>query len=100
MFVKVGVFLITDLFFIPTAFLRPSVKAYSGLWQDAHEIEESRERILSKNEILELYLNEIFLGQRSYGVAAAALNYFNKSLDELEEKLQPFIKQVEEEGKA
>ena len=42
------------------------------------------ERILSKNEILELYLNEIFLGQRSYGVAAAALNYFNKSLDELE----------------
>ena len=41
-------------------------------------------RILSKNEILELYLNEIFLGQRSYGVAAAALNYFNKSLDELE----------------
>ena len=42
------------------------------------------ERILSKNEILELYLNEIFLGQRSYGVAAAALNYFNKSMDELE----------------
>ncbi len=42
------------------------------------------ERILSKNEILELYLNEIFLGQRSYGVAAAALNYFNKSLDELD----------------
>tara|TARA_Y100001970_G_C14240915_1_gene864853 strand:- start:310 stop:2694 length:2385 start_codon:yes stop_codon:yes gene_type:complete len=41
------------------------------------------ERILSKNEILELYLNEIFLGQRSYGVAAAALNYFNKSMDEL-----------------
>lgn len=42
------------------------------------------ERILSKNRILELYLNEIFLGNRSYGVAAAALNYFNKSLDELE----------------
>ena len=42
------------------------------------------ERILSKNEILELYLNEIFLGQRSYGVAVAALNYFNKSMDELE----------------
>ncbi len=42
------------------------------------------ERILSKNQILELYLNEIFLGQRSYGVAAAALNYFNKSLDELD----------------
>ncbi len=42
------------------------------------------ERILTKNEILELYLNEIFLGQRSYGVAAASLNYFNKSLDELD----------------
>ena len=41
------------------------------------------EQVLSKDKILELYLNEIFLGQRSYGVAAAALNYFNKSLDEL-----------------
>ena len=37
----------------------------------------------SKDHILELYLNEIYLGNRSYGVAAAALNYFNKSLDEL-----------------
>lgn len=42
------------------------------------------ERTLSKNRILELYLNEIYLGFGSYGVAAAALNYFNKSLDELE----------------
>ena len=41
------------------------------------------ERAISKQRILELYLNEIFLGQRSYGVAAAALNYFNKSLDDL-----------------
>ena len=41
------------------------------------------ERVLSKDRILELYLNEIFLGYRSYGVAAAALNYFDKSLDEL-----------------
>lgn len=41
------------------------------------------EKSLSKERILELYLNEIFLGNRSYGVAAAALNYFNKSLDEL-----------------
>ncbi|HEX2592135.1 MAG TPA: penicillin-binding protein 1A [Rhizomicrobium sp.] len=38
----------------------------------------------SKGKILELYLNEIFLGQNSYGVAAAALNYFDKSLDELD----------------
>jgi penicillin-binding protein 1A len=41
------------------------------------------ERAFSKSRILELYLNEIYLGFRSYGVAAAALNYFNKSLDEL-----------------
>lgn len=41
------------------------------------------ERAFSKDEILELYLNEIFLGNRAYGVAAAALNYFDKSLDEL-----------------
>lgn len=41
------------------------------------------EQALSKDKILELYLNEIFLGQRAYGVAAAALEYFNKPLDEL-----------------
>jgi penicillin-binding protein 1A len=41
------------------------------------------ERALTKDRILELYLNEIYLGQGSYGVAAAALNYFNRSLDEL-----------------
>ena len=41
------------------------------------------ERVFEKDEILELYLNEIYLGFGSYGVAAAALNYFNKSLDEL-----------------
>lgn len=41
------------------------------------------ERAFSKDEILELYLNEIYLGFGSYGVAAAALNYFNKSVDEL-----------------
>ena len=42
------------------------------------------ENILSKNQILELYLNDIYLGFRSYGVAAASLNYFNKSIHELE----------------
>ena len=41
------------------------------------------EKTLSKEQILELYLNEIFLGQNSYGVAAAAQTYFNKSLEEL-----------------
>ncbi len=38
----------------------------------------------SKDQILQLYLNEIFLGAGSYGVAAAALNYFGKSLTELD----------------
>jgi penicillin-binding protein 1A len=38
---------------------------------------------LSKEQILELYLNEIFLGQNSYGVTAASQTYFNKTLDEL-----------------
>ena len=42
------------------------------------------EQTFNKNQILELYLNEIYLGQNSYGVAAAALNYFGKSLDDLE----------------
>lgn len=37
----------------------------------------------SKEHILTLYLNQIYLGMRSYGVAAAAQNYFNKSLKEL-----------------
>lgn len=37
----------------------------------------------SKEKILELYLNEIYLGQGTYGVAAAAITYFNKSLDAL-----------------
>ena len=41
------------------------------------------ENTLTKDEILELYLNEIFLGQNSYGVTAAAQVYFGKSLDEL-----------------
>jgi penicillin-binding protein 1A len=41
------------------------------------------ERAFTKDRILELYLNEIYLGFGSYGVAAAALNYFDKSLDEL-----------------
>jgi penicillin-binding protein 1A len=41
------------------------------------------EAAFSKERILELYLNEIYLGGGNYGVAAAALNYFNKSLDEL-----------------
>ena len=41
------------------------------------------EDTLSKEKILELYMNEIFLGQNSYGVAAASQTYFNKTLSEL-----------------
>lgn len=37
----------------------------------------------SKDKILELYLNHIYLGNNAYGVASAALNYFNKSLSEI-----------------
>ncbi len=38
---------------------------------------------MPKEQILELYLNEIFLGQNSYGVTSAAVTYFNKALNEL-----------------
>ncbi len=41
------------------------------------------ERTFPKEKILELYLNEIYLGIGSYGVAAASLNYFNKELKDL-----------------
>jgi penicillin-binding protein 1A len=41
------------------------------------------EQTLSKPQILELYLNEIWLGYRSYGVGAAAYNYFGKSISDL-----------------
>ncbi len=41
------------------------------------------EQTLTKERILELYLNEIYFGVQSYGVAAAAQSYFNKSLDQI-----------------
>ncbi|MDI9407950.1 MAG: penicillin-binding protein 1A [Candidatus Pacebacteria bacterium] len=41
------------------------------------------DRTMTKEHILELYLNEIYLGGGSYGIAAAATNYFDKSLDQL-----------------
>jgi penicillin-binding protein 1A len=41
------------------------------------------EKTLTKEQILELYLNEIWLGYRSYGVGAAAYNYFGKSISDL-----------------
>ena len=41
------------------------------------------EKAFTKEQILELYLNEIYFGLRSHGIAAAALNYFGKSLEEI-----------------
>ena len=41
------------------------------------------ERALSKERILELYLNQIYLGEGSYGIASASLKYFDKSISEL-----------------
>lgn len=47
-------------------------------------VAQRMEEEFTKEQILELYLNEIYLGYRSYGVGSAALNYFNKSLPELD----------------
>ena len=41
------------------------------------------ERALSKEEFLELYLNQIYLGSGAYGVAATSLEFFDKSIKEL-----------------
>jgi len=41
------------------------------------------ERALSKKRILELYLNQIYLGEGAYGIASASLRYFDKSINEL-----------------
>ncbi len=49
------------------------------------------EQTLSKDEILALYLNEIDLGARSFGVAAAAQTYFNKTLAELSTEEAAFL---------
>ncbi len=42
------------------------------------------ENILDKEDILELYLNDIYLGYGSYGIGSASLNYFNKSIYDLQ----------------
>ena len=63
-------------------FLLPNVQNYERKLKEAI-LAIRIERAYSKDKVLELYLNEIFLGMNSYGVAAAALNYFNKELKDL-----------------
>jgi len=46
-------------------------------------IAQRMEKVLDKEQVIELYLNEIYFGRRSYGVAAASLNYFGKPLNQL-----------------
>ena len=64
-------------------FLLSSEVSYMRKLKEAM-ISKRIEKTFTKDHILELYLNEIYLGNRSYGVAAAALNYFGKPLDKLE----------------
>ena len=49
------------------------------------------EQIFSKDYILELYLNEIYLGRGAYGVSMAAQNYFNKSITDLNTQEAAFL---------
>jgi penicillin-binding protein 1A len=48
-------------------------------------------RVFTKDQILELYLNQIYLGKHSYGVATAAQSYFNKSVEELNLEESAFL---------
>jgi penicillin-binding protein 1A len=58
---------------------------FCSVWTKLREglVAQRIEKVLDKERILELYLNQIYLGNRAYGVAAAALNYFDKPLSEL-----------------
>lgn len=49
------------------------------------------ESVLSKERILEIYLNEIYLGDGAYGIGAAAQTYFGKSLDQLDNAQAAFL---------
>lgn len=63
-------------------FFLTSQKTYSRKFNEvllAYKMEKS----LTKDQILELYINQIYLGQRSYGFGEAALSYFGKPLDQL-----------------
>ncbi len=77
---KIGASTITQQ--VAKNFLLSSEQTYSRKIKEA-VLAKRIEHAFTKDQIIELYLNEIFLGLNSYGVAAASLNYFGKSLDQL-----------------
>ena len=67
---------------VARAFYLSRKKTYSRKIQEimlAHKIEQA----LSKDQILELYMNQIYLGERAYGFGSAARHYFGKTVQEL-----------------
>ncbi len=63
-------------------FFLTSQKTYSRKFNEVL-LSYKMEKSLTKDQILELYINQIYLGQRSYGFGEAALSYFGKPLDQL-----------------
>jgi len=78
---KVGASTITQQ--VAKNFLLSGVQTYERKIKEAI-LSYRIEKAFSKDQILELYLNENYLGYGSYGIAAAALSYFNKSINQLE----------------
>ena len=64
-------------------FLLTNERSFERKIKEALISHSASRQTYSKEQILELYLNEIYLGLGNYGVAAAALNYFDKSVHEL-----------------
>ena len=78
---KVGASTITQQ--VAKNFLLTGIQTYERKIKEAI-LSYRIEKAFTKDQILELYLNENYLGYGSYGIAAAALSYFNKSIDQLE----------------
>ncbi len=78
---KVGASTITQQ--VAKNFLLSGIQTYERKIKEAI-LSYRIEKAFSKDQILELYLNENYLGYGSYGIAAAALSYFNKSINQLE----------------
>ncbi len=78
---KVGASTITQQ--VAKNFLLSGIQTYERKIKEAI-LSYRIEKAFSKDQILELYLNENYLGYGSYGIAAAALSYFNKSIEQLE----------------